>query len=218
MNILLTGGAGFIGSHMVDVLRDAGIAVRVIDNLSGGRESNLAHRASDPDLAFERTDIRSLEPESPVFRGVDYVFHFAGIGDTLRGIYHDAIRMKGDSGAHLIGLLERRLDAVVFRSKFAPTPFAARQLINHGHILVNGKKVNIASFRCKVGDVIEVKEKSKQLALVLESQALAERDVPDYIELDGAKMTAKFARIPALSDVPYAVRMEPHLVVEYYSR
>ena len=136
----------------------------------------------------------------------------------FRGIYHDAIRMKGDSGAHLIGLLERRLDAVVFRAKFAPTPFASRQLINHGHILVNGKKVNIASFRCKVGDVIEVKEKSKQLALVLESQALAERDVPDYIELDGAKMTAKFARIPALSDVPYAVRMEPHLVVEYYSR
>jgi len=136
----------------------------------------------------------------------------------FRGIYHDAIRMKGDSGAHLIGLLERRLDAVVFRSKFAPTPFAARQLINHGHILVDGKKVNIASFRCKVGDVIEVKEKSKQMALVLESQALAERDVPDYIEVDGGKMTAKFARIPALSDVPYAVRMEPHLVVEYYSR
>ena len=136
----------------------------------------------------------------------------------FRGIYHDAIRMKGDSGAHLSGLLERRLDAVVFRSKFAPTPFAARQLINHGHILVNGKKVNIASFRCKVGDVVEVKEKSKQMALVLESQALAERDVPDYIEVDGGKMTAKFARIPALSDVPYAVRMEPHLVVEYYSR
>ena len=136
----------------------------------------------------------------------------------FRGIYADAIRMKGDSGAHLIGLLERRLDAVVFRSKFAPTPFAARQLINHGHIRVNGKKVNIASFRCKVGDVVEVKEKSKQMALVLESQALAERDVPDYIEVDGGKMTAKFARIPALSDVPYAVRMEPHLVVEYYSR
>jgi small subunit ribosomal protein S4 len=136
----------------------------------------------------------------------------------FRGIYHDAIRMKGDSGAHLIGLLERRLDAVVFRAKFAPTPFASRQLINHGHILVNGKKVNIASYRCKVGDVIEVKEKSKQLALVLESQALPERDVPDYIELDGAKLTAKFARIPTLTDVPYAVQMEPHLVVEYYSR
>jgi small subunit ribosomal protein S4 len=106
----------------------------------------------------------------------------------------------------------------VFRAKFAPTPFASRQLINHGHILVNGKKVNIASFRVKVGDVIEVKEKSKQMALVLESQALAERDVPDYIELDAAKLSAKFARIPTITDVPYAVRMEPHLVVEYYSR
>jgi small subunit ribosomal protein S4 len=106
----------------------------------------------------------------------------------------------------------------VFRAKFAPTPFASRQLINHGHILVNGKKVNIPSYRCKVGDTIEVKEKSKQLALVIESQALAERDVPDYIELDGAKLTARFARIPTLTDVPYAVQMEPHLVVEYYSR
>jgi len=136
----------------------------------------------------------------------------------FRGIYDEAIRMKGDSGAHMIGLLERRLDAIVFRAKFAPTPFAARQLINHGHIKVNGRRVNIASYRAKVGDVIEVKEKSKQMNLVLEAQALAERDVPDYIELDGGKMTAKFVRIPALSDVPYAVQMEPHLVVEFYSR
>ena len=136
----------------------------------------------------------------------------------FRGIYADAIRMKGDSGAHLIGLLERRLDAVVFRSKFVPTVFAARQFINHGHILVNGKKVNISSYRVKVGDVVEVKEKSKQLPLVVEAQALAERDVPDYIELDAAKLSAKFARIPTITDVPYAVRMEPHLVVEYYSR
>jgi small subunit ribosomal protein S4 len=136
----------------------------------------------------------------------------------FRGIYQDAIRMKGDSGAHLISLLERRLDAVVFRSKFVPTVFAARQFINHGHVLVNGNKVNIPSYRVKVGDVIEVKEKSKQLPLVIEAQALAERDVPDYIELDGAKLSARFARIPALTDVPYAVQMEPHLVVEYYSR
>jgi small subunit ribosomal protein S4 len=136
----------------------------------------------------------------------------------FRGIYAEAIRMKGDSGAHMIGLLERRLDAVVFRAKFAPTPFAARQLINHGHIRVNGKRVNIPSYRVKVGDEIEVKEKSKQMNLVLEAQALAERDVPDYIEVDGSKMTAKFVRIPALTDVPYAVQMEPHLVVEFYSR
>jgi small subunit ribosomal protein S4 len=136
----------------------------------------------------------------------------------FRGIYTEAIRMKGDSGAHMIGLLERRLDAVIFRAKFVPTVFAARQFINHGHILVNGKRVNVSSYRVKVGDVIEVKEKSKQLALVIEARALAERDVPDYIEVDDAKLAAKFARIPLVTDVPYAVRMEPHLVVEYYSR
>ena len=126
--------------------------------------------------------------------------------------------MKGDSGAHMIGLLERRLDAIVFRAKFVPTMFAARQFINHGHINVNGKRVNIASYRVKVGDVVEVKEKSKQMALVLEAQALAERDVPDYIEVDHHKLTAKLARVPQITEVPYPVQMEPHLVVEYYSR
>jgi small subunit ribosomal protein S4 len=136
----------------------------------------------------------------------------------FRGIYAEAIRMKGDSGANMIGLLERRLDAVVFRAKFVPTMFAARQFVNHGHIKVNGKRVNIASYRIKVGDVIEVKEKSQDLALVLEAQALTERDVPEYIEVDEGKKSAKFIRIPVLSDVPYAVQMEPHLVVEFYSR
>jgi small subunit ribosomal protein S4 len=136
----------------------------------------------------------------------------------FRGIYAEAIRMKGDSGAHMIGLLERRLDAVVFRAKFVPTMFAARQFVNHGHVKVNGKRVNIPSYRVKVGDVIEVKEKSRELALVLEAQALPERDVPDYIEVDEGKKSAKFVRIPILSDVPYAVQMEPHLVIEYYSR
>jgi small subunit ribosomal protein S4 len=136
----------------------------------------------------------------------------------FRSIYHAAIRMKGDSGAHLIGLLERRLDAAVYRAKFVPTVFAARQFVNHGHIKVNGRRVNIPSFRLKPGDVIEVKEASRQLPLVLESVALAERDVPDYIEADHSKMTAKLTRIPLLNEVPYAVMMEPHLVVEYYSR
>jgi small subunit ribosomal protein S4 len=136
----------------------------------------------------------------------------------FRGIYFEAIRLKGDSGAHLVGLLERRLDAVVYRAKFVPTPFAARQFVNHGHVKVNGRRVNIPSYRCKAGDVIEVKEKSKQMALVLESVGLAERDVPDYIEVDHSKMTAKLARIPAINEVPYPVQMEPHLVIEYYSR
>jgi small subunit ribosomal protein S4 len=136
----------------------------------------------------------------------------------FRGVYQEAIRLKGDSGAHLIGLLERRLDAVIYRAKFVPTIFAARQFVNHGHIKVNGRRVNIASFRVKVGDVIEVKETSKQLPLVLEAVALSERDVPDYIEVDHSKMTAKYVRIPGLGEVPYPVMMEPHLVVEFYSR
>jgi small subunit ribosomal protein S4 len=136
----------------------------------------------------------------------------------FHGLYDEARRLKGDTGANMIALLERRLDTVIYRSKFVPTVFAARQFISHGHIKVNGKRVTIASFRVKVGDLVEVKEKSKQLALVLEANALAERDVPDYIEVDHSKMTAKLARVPAPADVPFPVVMEPHLVVEYYSR
>jgi small subunit ribosomal protein S4 len=136
----------------------------------------------------------------------------------FRGIYEEAIRMKGDSGAHLIGLLERRLDAVIYRAKFVPTVFAARQFVSHGHIKVNGRRVTIPSYQVKVGDLVEVKERSKQLALVIEATHLAERDVPDYIEVDHTKMTARLARIPVLGEVPYPVMMEPHLVVEYYSR
>jgi small subunit ribosomal protein S4 len=136
----------------------------------------------------------------------------------FRGIYEEAIRMKGDSGAHLIGLLERRLDAMIYRAKFVPTVFAARQFVNHGHVKVNGRRVTISSFRLKAGDLVEVKDKSKQLALVLEATGLGERDVPDYIEVDHSKMTAKLARIPTITEVPYPVMMEPHLVVEFYSR
>ena len=136
----------------------------------------------------------------------------------FRGVYEEAIRLKGDSGANLIGLMERRLDAVIYRAKFVPTIFAARQFVNHGHIKVNGRRVNIPSFKVKVGDVVEVKDASRQLPLVLEATALGERDVPDYIEVDHSKMTAKMTRIPGLGEVPYPVMMEPHLVVEFYSR
>ena len=136
----------------------------------------------------------------------------------FRRYYHEAVRIKGDSGENLIGLLERRLDAVVYRAKFVATVFAARQFVNHGHVKVNGRRVNIASYQVKVGDVIEVKEASKQLAFVLEASQLAERDTPDYVEVDHSKMTAKFIRVPALADVPYPVQMEPSLVIEFYSR
>jgi small subunit ribosomal protein S4 len=127
----------------------------------------------------------------------------------FHGIYVEASRLKGDTGENLIGLLERRLDSVVYRAKFVPTIFAARQFINHGHVKVNGRRVNIASFQLRVGDAIEVKESSNQLA---------ERDVPDYLDVDHSKMTAKFIRVPGLSDVPFPVQMEPHLIVEFYSR
>ena len=136
----------------------------------------------------------------------------------FRRYYQEASRKQGDTGENMIGLLERRLDTAVYRAKFVATMFAARQFINHGHVKVNGRRVNISSYQLKVGDTIEVKEASKQLTHVLEANQLAERDVPDYIEADHGKMTAKFARIPALSDVPFAVQMEPHLIVEFYSR
>ena len=133
-------------------------------------------------------------------------------------IFEEANRRKGDTGENLVGLLESRLDAIVYRAKFVPTVFAARQFINHGHVTVNGVKVNIGSYRCKPGDVVAVRERSKQLASVLEATQLAERDVPDYIDADHNKMTATFVRVPALADIPYPVIMEPNLVVEFYSR
>jgi len=136
----------------------------------------------------------------------------------FRGIYDEARRLKGDTGATMIGLLERRLDTLIYRAKFVPTVFAARQFISHGHITVNGKRVTVASYRVKVDELVEVKEKSKQLALVLEATGLGERDVPDYVDVDHTKMTAKLSRVPALGDVPFPVQMEPHLVVEFYSR
>ncbi|WP_045387079.1 30S ribosomal protein S4 [Falsirhodobacter sp. alg1] len=136
----------------------------------------------------------------------------------FRRIFAEAERVKGDTSEALIGLLERRLDTIVYRAKFVPTVFAARQFVNHGHVLVNGKRVNIGSYRVREGDVVEVKQSSKQLAIVLEAVALAERDVPDYIEVDHSKMTATFTRTPGLSDVPYAVVMEPNLVVEFYAQ
>jgi small subunit ribosomal protein S4 len=136
----------------------------------------------------------------------------------FRRIFAEAERMKGDTGENLIGLLERRLDAVVFRAKFAPTIFAARQFVNHGHALVNGSHVNIPSYRVREGDVIEVRDRSKQLGIVLGAVNLPERDVPDYIVVDYNKMSAEFQRTPQLDDVPYAVMMEPNLVVEYYAK
>ncbi len=145
--------------------------------------------------------------------------YYASITEkSFKKLYSEAARVKGDTGENLIGLLESRLDAIIYRAKFVATPFAARQFVNHGHILVNGKRVNIPSYQVKIGDKIEVRERSKQLAILIEATQLAERDVPDYVEVDHNKMTATYVRVPALSDVPYPVQMEPNLVVEFYSR
>ncbi len=132
--------------------------------------------------------------------------------------YEEAVRRKGDTSENLIELLERRLDAVVYRLKFAITPFAARQVVNHGHVQVNGKRVNIGSYRLKDGDVVSVRQRSKDMALIIEATQSGERDVPDYLEVDHKEMKGKFIRAPKLADVPYPVQMEPNLVVEFYSR
>ncbi len=136
----------------------------------------------------------------------------------FRRVFAEAERVKGDTGENLVGLLERRLDALVYRAKFVPTVFAARQFVNHGHVEVNGTKVNIPSYRLKEGDVVTVREKSRQMALVIEAAASQERDVPEYLNVDHSKFSAEFIRTPALADIPYAAMMEPNLVVEFYAK
>ena len=136
----------------------------------------------------------------------------------FKKIFKEADRIKGDTSENIIGLLERRLDSVIYRAKFVPTVFSARQFINHGHVKVNGKRVNIASYLLKTGDLIELKEKSRSLEIVLRGIESTERDIPDYIECDQKKLTAIITRIPKLTEVPYPVQMEPNLVVEFYSR
>ncbi len=136
----------------------------------------------------------------------------------FRNMYKKAIMKKGDTAENLIGLLERRLDAVIYRSKLSNTIFSSRQLINHGHVRVNGKKVNISSYQVKEEDSIEIREKSKQLALIDIALANKEREVPEYLQLDEKNKKVKFVRIPKFQEVPYPVVMEPNLVVEYYSR
>src|ERR1700729_2455048 len=133
------------------------------------------------------------------------------------GTYKDAAKKRGNTAETLIGLLESRLDAIVYRAKFVPTVFPSRQFVNHGHVLVNGKRVNIASYRVKPGDVVSVRERSRNMALVLEAIQSGERDVPDYIEMDAKGLSAKFIRQPELSEVPYPVKMEPNLIVEFYA-
>ena len=145
--------------------------------------------------------------------------YYGNIGEKqFKKYYQEAVRRQGDTGQNLIGILESRLDAMLYRAKLAPTVFAARQIVNHGHVMLNGKRCNIASVMLKAGDALQLRDKAKQIPAVLEGISSVERDVPEYIEANHDKMSATLVRVPSLDEVPYPVQMEPNLVVEYYSR
>ena len=187
-------------------------------NLWGRPKSPFNKREYGPGLHGQRrrkqTDYGTQLQAKQMLKG-----YYANITEKqFRRYYKEAVRRKGDTSENLIGILERRLDAVIYRMKFVPTVFAARQFINHGHIRVNDVKVNIASYMVKEGDVVEIKDGSRDLNLVLEAAGSPERDVPDYMTVDHGKMRGTFVRTPILGDVPYPVQMEPNLVIEYYSR
>jgi small subunit ribosomal protein S4 len=192
---------------------------RLGQNIWGRSKSPLNKRESRPGQHGERRAGKLSDYGQQLRAKQKLKGYYGNIGERqFNAVYQEASRLKGSTSEHLIGLLERRLDAVVYRAKFVPTVFAARQFVSHGHIKVNGKKVDIPSYRCRVNDVIEVKEKSRQMTLVLEAIKSGERDVPDYIDADHNKMSAKLLRVPVLADVPFPVQMEPNLVVEFYSR
>ena len=192
---------------------------RLTENIWGRPKSPLNKRQSRPGQHGERR-VSKLSDFGQQLRAKQKLKgYYANLSERqFHRLYVEASRAKGSTSEHLIGLLERRLDAIVYRAKFVPTVFAARQFVSHGHVTVNGRRITIPSYRVRINDVVEVKEKSRQLPLVLEAIKSAERDVPDYVDVDQNKMTAKLTRVPALSDVPYPVTMEPNLVVEFYSR
>ncbi len=146
-------------------------------------------------------------------------FYYGNVSEKqFHKYYVEAIRRSGDAAENFVGILESRLDNLVWKAKFVSTIFAARQFVNHGHILVNGKRVNIPSYMVKAGDVIEIREKSKSLAIVAAAMEAGNRDFPGYLEVDSKKLTAKYSFVPKFADIPYAAHMEPNLVIEYYSR
>jgi len=145
--------------------------------------------------------------------------YYGNIGEKqFRRYYAQAVKRRGDTGENLVGILESRLDAIVYRMKFVPTVFAARQLVSHGHIRVTGERVHVPSYLCREGDVIEVKEKSRELPMVIDASVSNEREIPDYMDVDSDKLKGTFVRQPNFEDIPYPVQMEPNLVIEYYSR
>ncbi len=192
---------------------------RLGENIWGRPKSPLNRRSSRPGQHGERRGSKLSDFGQQLRAKQKLKGYYGNISEKhFRRLYSEAARLKGSTSEHLIGLLERRLDAVVYRAKFVPTVFAARQFVSHGHVLVNGKKVDIPSFRVRIGDVVEVRQKSREMALVMEAVKSGERDVPDYLDVDHTKFTATYVRVPVLGDVPYPVQMEPNLVVEFYSR
>ena len=192
---------------------------RLGENLWGRPKSPLNARAYGPGQHGQRRKGKTSDYGLQLRAKQKLKGYYGSITEkAFHKLYVEAARIQGDTGERLIGLLESRLDAVVYRAKFVPTVFAARQFVNHGHVLVNGKKVNIPSYSLKAGDKVEIRDKSKQLGIVLEAAQLAEREVPEYVEVDHSRGVATYVRVPALGDVPYPVQMEPNLVVEFYSR
>lgn len=192
---------------------------RMGENIWGRPKSPLNKRESRPGQHGERRGGKLSDFGQQLRAKQKLKGYYGNIGERhFRRLYAEATRLRGSTSENLIGLLETRLDTVVYRAKFVPTVFAARQFISHGHVKVNGKRVNISSYRVRVGDVVEVREKAREIPMLLEASKSPERDVPDYIDADHGKYTAKLARVPVLADVPFPVIMEPNLVVEFYSR
>jgi len=189
-------------------------------NLWGRPKSPFNKRNSRPGQHGAQGHRRKLSDYgTQLFAKQKLRFYYGDITEKqFRRIYDKASKTKGDTSQILIELLESRLDAIVFRMKFVPTIFAARQLVNHGHVLVNGKRVNIPSYSVNNEDVIELKEQSKKINLVQESIVSQEREIPEYLEVDSKELKGRFLRAPLIHDVPYPVTMEPNLVIEYYSR
>lgn len=191
---------------------------RVGENIWGRPKSPVNKRPTKPGQHGQGRRQKTSDYGLQLMAKQKLKFHYGDIIEKqFRRTYDEANRQKGNTAENLIGLLECRLDAFVYRSKFVPTVFAARQFVNHGHVKVNGVKTNIGSYRLKPGDVVEIREKSRNMALVLEALGSPERDIPEYIEVDPKAMTATLVRVPELIDVPYAVKMEPAQVVEFYS-
>jgi small subunit ribosomal protein S4 len=191
---------------------------RVGENLWGRPKSPVNKRSYGPGQHGQRRAKKLSDYGTQLQAKQKLKGYYGNITERqFRKYYQDASRRPGDTGENMIGLLETRLDTIVFRSKFVPTPFAARQLVSHGHVKINGRRVTIASYHVKDNETIELSAKAREMALVMEASKSAERDTPDYLEVSEGK-SSKLLRTPKLADVPFAVQMEPHLIVEFYSR